>query len=316
MARRPKRRRNPSQAVLPGFDFGPSPAQLAASKRLDDIINAHAGRIGPKRAPARAAASAARRPKKPRKKKGSHMAKQHRRTPPRNAKGRFTKRGARGRRAPSKAYVRRAQTRKGVKKHLRARVSIKARRKVAGLLVLNPRTGAIMPRVLVANPRRRKSHHHRARRASNPGSALMSTAKAAVIPMAAGTAAGALAGYVDAKFLSAKPTLSVLAKVGLGILGALALRRKHASAAMGFAGGMLGATGYTYGVKFGGGHVALNGMQGLKGLADMAAEDPEVANLIAGLGDVVPDGGQMGDAAGDYNDALADEQDMGDVVED
>lgn len=176
-----------------------------------------------------------------------------------------------------------------------------------------------MSRAKVANPRRKRSKNpsrHRRARARNPGSALMSTAKAALLPMAAGAGAGALAGYVDAKFLAAKPTLSILSKVGLGILGAVALRRRHPAAAMGFAGGMIGSVGYSYGVKFGGGHVALNGMQGLRGLADMAAEDPETANLIAGLADVVPDQG-LGDGADDYQAALAgDDDDMGDIVQD
>lgn len=179
-----------------------------------------------------------------------------------------------------------------------------------------------MPRVLVANPRRKRKNprrHHHARRARNPMGSIVQTAKAIVMPMAAGAGAGALAGFIDAKYLSSKPTTSIAAKLGLAFLGAFALRKKHPQIAMGFAGGMVGATGYSMGVKFGGGHVALNGLQGLKGLADMAAEDPEVADLIAGLGDVVPD--NMGDAAGEYNEALGDDGDqggttMGDVVED
>ncbi len=218
-------------------------------------------------------------------------------------------------------YIARARRRKGVRKHLRARRTIRPGMKIAGLVRINPRTGAlIMPRVKVANPGKRRRKHHRkshARRAHNPGmvGGLMSTAKAAVPPMLAGGAAGALAGYVDTKFLANRPTVSVLAKVGLGIIGAMALRKKHAAAAMGFAGGMIGATGYPLGVKFAGGHVALNGMQGLRGLADMAANDPETANLIAGLADVVPD--QMGDATSDYDQALADAEDqVGDIVED
>lgn len=172
-----------------------------------------------------------------------------------------------------------------------------------------------MPRVLVANPRRRRKNPRRAR---NPMGSIVQTAKSVVMPMAAGAAAGGLAGFIDAKFLSTKPTTSIAAKLGLAFLGAFALRKKHPAIAMGFAGGMVGATGYGVGVKLGGGHVALNGLQGLKGLADMAADDPEVADLIAGLGDVVPD--NMGDAAGEYNDALSDDGDqggtMGDVVED
>jgi hypothetical protein len=252
----------------------------------------------------------------------------------RDHRGRFLKRGrsrahvkrrrSTKRRLPALTprYIARARRRKGVRKHMRARRTIRRGQKIAGLVRINPRTGAlIMSRARVANPGKRRRKHHRksrARRTRNPGmmGGLMSTAKAAVPPMLAGGAAGAIAGYVDTKFLANRPTVSVLAKVGLGIVGAMALRRKHAAAALGFAGGMLGATGYSYGVKFAGGHVALTGMQGLRGLADMAASDPETANLIAGLADVVPD--QMGDAAQDYDAQLADGEDdqVADIVED
>lgn len=256
----------------------------------------------------------------------------------RDHRGRFLKRGrsrahvkrrrSTKRRLPTMthAYVARARHRKGVKKHMRARRHIRPGQRIAGLVRINPRTGAIiMSRAKVANPRRRKRknprRHHRAR---NPVGGIIAAAKSAVMPMLAGAGAGALSGFVDAKVLSTRPTVSALSKVGLAILGAVVLRKKHPQVAMGFAGGMLGATGYQYGVKFGGGHVALNGMQGLRGLADMAAEDPETANLIAGLADVVPD--QMGDVvndgamadAGDYVNALGDGDDDGlsDIVAD
>jgi hypothetical protein len=243
----------------------------------------------------------------------------------RDSRGRFLKRGSTARRRRrggghlrpiTRKSVAAARRRKGVKKHMRARRTIRRGQRIAGLVRINPRTGAIiMSRAKVANPRRRRKNPRRHHRARNPGGSLMSTAKAAIVPMLAGTGAGMVSGFVDAKFLATRPTVSVASKVVMGILGALALRKKHPAAAMGFAGGMLGATGYSYGVKFGGGHVALNGMQGLRGLADMAADDPETANLIAGLADVVPDGG-MGDAD-EYQAALGDDDDqMGDIVED
>lgn len=249
----------------------------------------------------------------------------------RDHRGRFLKRGrsrahvkrrrSTKRRLPTltHAYIARARRRKGVKKHMRARRTIRPGMKIAGLVRINPRTGAvIMPRAKVANPRKRHHRKHRkshARRTRNPGSSLMATAKKTLLPMGAGAAAGAVAGYLDTKFMATRPTVSVLVKLGLGIAGAALMRRRHPDVGMGFAGGMLGATGYSYGVKFAGGHVALNGMQGLRGLADMAASDPETANLIAGLSDVVPD--QLGDGAQDYNDQLADGQDtVADIVED
>lgn len=321
---------------------GATPKVAAAARSLDEIIDAHARRPSTRKKGRKTMAKprrrSSRRPRHgrdargrflpARKKKGAarrRAAPKRRaaaaRRPPRlgrDSRGRFLKRGAGGRRLRplTRAYVTRARHRKGVKKHMRARRTIKPGQRIAGLIRINPRTGAIvMSRAKVANPRRKRRNPRRHYRARNPGSALMSTAKAALVPMVAGTAAGAMSGYIDAKWLSTRPTVSVLTKVGLGILGAIALRRRSPTAAMGFAGGMLGATGYSYGVKFGGGHVALNGMQGLKGLADMAADDPDTANLIAGLADVVPDG--MGDA-GDYASALADDDDggMGDVVED
>ncbi len=335
---------------------GEAPKVAAAARSLDEIIDAHARRrVGPKRASpskkgrtrmkAKPRHRSARRPRLgrdrhgrflPRKRKAAatrraapkrHRAAARRRPRlGRDSRGRFLKRGAKGRgsarrlRPITRAYVRAARHRKGVKKHMRARRTIRAGQRVAGLVRINPRTGAItMPRVLVANPRRKRKNprrHHHARRARNPMSSMISTAKAIVLPMGAGAAAGAAAGFLDAKYLSARPTVGILAKLALAFGGAFALRKKHPAIAMGWAGGMVGATGYQFGVKFGGGHVALNGLQGLKGLADMAAEDPEVADLIAGLGDVVPD--NMGDAAGDYNNALAgdDAEGMGDVVSD
>lgn len=207
-------------------------------------------------------------------------------------------------RAMTAKFLRYSQNRKGVKRHLRARVAIRAKRKVAGLLVLNPRTGAIMSRVLVANPRRRKKHHRRATnpRRRNPVGTAVRTVKAQIAPMAAGGAAGMLAGYVDTKWLSDKPLVSILSKIGLGLAGAFVIAKKSPSAASGWAGGMLSAAGYTQGVKFGGGHVALSGLGALQGVADMAADDPQMANLIAGLSD----GESLGDDAYDSAAALGD----------
>jgi hypothetical protein len=163
------------------------------------------------------------------------------------------------------------------------------------------------------NPRRRR------RRARNPSfGGIMSTVKSSAMPMVMGGVAGLSAGYMDAKFLGSRPTVSVLAKVGLALLGAAALGRKRPMLAAGWAGGMIGSTGYHAGVKFGGGMVGLSPAGALKGIADMAADDPEMANMIAGLGDVVDDGAQAlgDDAAEDYNAVLEDsDDDLADVVD-
>lgn len=160
------------------------------------------------------------------------------------------------------------------------------------------------------NPKRRR------RRARNPSfGGIMTTVKSSAMPMLVGGAAGLGAGFMDAKFLGSRPTVSVLAKVGLALLGAAALGRKRPLWAAGWAGGMIGSTGYGAGVRLGGGMVGLSPAGTLKGIADMAAENEEMASMIAGLGDVVDTetAGELGDdAAAEYNDAL---EDVGDVVD-
>jgi hypothetical protein len=234
------------------------------------------------------------------------------------AKAAFLRRMAAGRkgwRVPSKAHVRRARHRKGVKKHLRAITSIGRRQMVAGLVRLNPRTGRITM-TKVANPRRKK-HHRRGRRVKNPSfRGVLGPIKSSIAPMMLGGLSGLGAGYMDAKLLGDKPTISILAKIGLAILGAGFIGRRHPMAAAGWAGGLVGSTGYKFGAKWGGGMVALSPSSALKGIADMAAENPEMAATIAGLGDVVDaNGGELGDGSDEYNDALGDDEDMSDLVE-
>jgi hypothetical protein len=201
------------------------------------------------------------------------------------------------------------------------------------------RKGQFLPRgrrTTVANPsrkRRRKGSHrktarrrvtrshptrHRRARRRNPSfGGIMATLKSSVMPMGVGGLAGLGAGYMDARFLGTRPTISILAKVGLAVLGAALMGKRHPLAAAGWAGGMMGSTGYHAGVNLGGGMVGLSPSGALKGIADMSANDPELANLIAGMGDVVEvDDSALGDAADEYNEALADvDDDMGDVVE-
>jgi F0F1-type ATP synthase assembly protein I len=236
------------------------------------------------------------------------------------AKAAFLRRMAAGRRGVQvrgrKSYVSRARHRKGVKKHLRAIVPIPRRSMVAGLVRLNPRTGA-MTMTKVANPRRKKKTHRRhAHRVRNPSfRGALASIKSTAVPMLTGGLAGLGAGFIDAKYLGSKPTVSIVAKLLLALAGAAALGKKHPMAAAGWAGGLVGSTGYHAGVNFGGGMVGLSPAGALKGIADMAADDPEMAAMIAGLGDVVDSDG-MGDAADEYNEQLEDaEDDMGDVVD-
>jgi len=86
----------------------------------------------------------------------------------------------------------------------------------------------------------------------------------------------------------------------------------------------MGSLGYSLGVKVSGGLVAGNAKAAMKGLADLASDDQDVAALLEGMGDLVDDDGMsgdgdgdgVGDATDDYANALADsDDDMGDLVE-
>ena len=176
--------------------------------------------------------------------------------------------------------------------------------------------------ITVRNPRRRR-HVRR-----NPGMSrgFLKAAMSSVMPMGLGGLGGALTGVIDSKFLSTKPLISALSKIALGGVGAAILRRRP-PLAFGWAGGVMGSLGYSLGVKVSGGLVAGNAKAAMKGLADLASEDQEVAALLEGMGDLVDDDGMsgdsdadgvgdVGDAADDYATALADnDDDMGDLVD-
>lgn len=268
---------------------------------------------------------------------------------PRSASGRFIKRSrAKARRVTRRAPVRRyrraaagrftsryspkyvrRQRRRPTKsrKHYRARVTIRPRQRIAGLVVRNPYTGEMMPMATVVNPRRRRRRrsrrnpglvavnrrrrsrkrrtrrntglvavnrrrsrrnprrrtHRRTRR--NPGLGSFMASFKAALPMAAGgVAGGVVAGFIDTKLLTGRPTLSILAKLGLAVVGGMALRRMSPAAANGLVGGMMGSVGYSVGVKLGGGMVAHNAAGAIKGLGDMAGEDQALTNLLSGTG--------------------------------
>lgn len=281
--------------------------------------------------------------------------KSRRRLPGRNALGHFVKRSAprrarravAKRRAPARRYRRasagrftsryspkyvRRQRRRPTKsrKHYRARVTIRARQRIAGLVVRNPYTGEMMPMATVVNPRRRRRRtkrnpglvavnrrrpkRRRARRARrnpeltavnrrrrrhktrrnprrrhyrrNPGMAggFMGALKGS-LPMAlGGVGGGVVAGFIDTKLLTGRPTLSILAKLGAGVAAAMFLRRSFPGLANGLVGGMMGSIGYSVGVKMGGGMVAHDAAGAIKGLGDMAGEDQALTNLLSGAG--------------------------------
>ena len=157
----------------------------------------------------------------------------------------------------------------------------------------------------------------RRRRARNPSfGGVMQTVKSSLGPMFMGGLSGFGAGVLDAKLLGNRPMISILSKLGLAVIGAGVMGRKHPLAAAGWAGGLIGSVGYTQGVKLSGGLVGLNNAHTVQGLAELASDDPEMAALLAGLGDVVDDASGLGDAS-DYEDALADAEsgDMSDLVE-
>lgn len=267
-----------------------------------------------------------------------------RRMPGRNALGHFVKRkratvkrapvrkrraapryrrAARGRFASrySPKYVRRQRARPTrSRKHYRARVTIRPRQRIAGLVVRNPRTGELMPMATVVNPRRRRRHRKvraasprrrrrsRARRTTsnprrhrrgvrrrtshkrhrrtvrNPAGGLKGAFMTSLPVAAGGVAGGIIAGFLDTKVLTGRPTLAILAKLGIGVGSLLLLRRRAPNLALGLAGGALGSVGYSVGVKMGGGMVAHNAAGAIKGLGDMAGEDPALNNLLSGSG--------------------------------
>lgn len=161
------------------------------------------------------------------------------------------------------------------------------------------------------NPRKRR-HHGRRRR--NPGTAggFVQAAIGSLLPMGLGGLGGAVCGLADAKLMSDKPVLSALSKVALGAAGA-ALLRKRPALAFGWAGGVMGSFGYSMGVKAAGGLVAHSSAGALKGIADMASDNPEMAALLEGLGDIGPDDG-VGDSD-DYVNALGDSDESDGVGE-
>lgn len=105
------------------------------------------------------------------------------------------------------------------------------------------------------------------------------------LPMAlGGVGGGMVAGFVDTKLLTGRPTLSILAKLGLAVVGGMVLRRRFPGLSNGLVGGMMGSVGYSVGVKMGGGMVAHNAAGAIKGLGDMAGEDQALTNLLSGTG--------------------------------
>jgi len=254
----------------------------------------------------------------------------------RNRLGHFVKRKRKAVSRARPAAKKRRRTSTAARRHTpahrthrrKALKKIPARTRIAGLVRLTPRTGAIMPYTRVANPRRKKhhrrnpsrKHHRRARRRRNPSfGGVMATVKSTAAPMVVGGLAGLGAGFVDAKLLGSKPIISIFVKLAAALAGAAVVGQKHPMIAAGWAGGLIGSTGYHAGVALGGGMVGLSPQGALKGIADMAADDPEMAAMIAGLGEVDDDnsGGALGEAADEYNAALSDVEDdaMGDVVE-
>lgn len=166
------------------------------------------------------------------------------------------------------------------------------------------------------NPRRRRVRgFRRVRRhmyTRNPGmGSIVQMAKSAIFPAGAGLAGGFVSGLIDSKIVPKKRLIQSLLKFGAGLAGAFVFRR-NAAAAGAFIGSTIGTIGYGIGMKMGGGMVANSKGEALAGIADMAAEDPELANLISNaedLGDLVT-AGELADGEVE----LADDEDVADLV--
>jgi hypothetical protein len=175
----------------------------------------------------------------------------------------------------------------------------KRRRRNPGALMVNPRRRR--RRARRANPRRR---HHRRRR--NPGG-LQRFAKAGLhdIMVAAvpATIGGLVIGFVDSKFLGTMGTIGrnigkLLTAVMVGTLGRRFLGPVGTGVAMG---AVLGTIGHEFGVKLGGGMVAMTKGEGVRELVEMAATDAETQ---AELGALI-EGNDFEDAQHEYEGALA-----------
>lgn len=170
------------------------------------------------------------------------------------------------------------------------------------------------------NPRKRRRGRARRRRGyrrvgrlytKNPRN-VVAMAKNAIMPSAFGVGAGFLAGFIDTKLLAKKRLFQGLAKFGLSVAGAYALRNKPLAAAA-WAGSLMGTIGYGYGVKLGGGQVANTAGEVLAGLADMAAEDDGLASLLSDAGGNIADLVTAGELA-DGEVEIADADDVADLV--
>jgi hypothetical protein len=166
--------------------------------------------------------------------------------------------------------------------------------------------------VVLINPRHRR--HHRRRR--NPGFSLMSAAKDMSKALLPGFVAGGVMGAVDAKFLGDKALpIQVVAKMALAAVAGAVLR-KRPTMAYSAMGAILGATGYGFGVRLGGGVVAATKGTGMQQLAQMAQADQHAMGLLLrnmqGMGILVsgsgmngvgtPSPGALPDLAGDGTD--------------
>lgn len=137
----------------------------------------------------------------------------------------------------------------------------------------------------------------RRRRRRNPGGMIADTLKAAVPAVVTGAAIGAL----EAKVLGDRPPIvGVLAKVGIGIGAAFALKSRPAMARS-VADGAFATLGYQAGVKLMGGVVGGSKKQAAKALAEMAAEDEETMGVLteelSGVGVLQVEGAQEDAAA-------------------
>lgn len=122
--------------------------------------------------------------------------------------------------------------------------------------------------------RKRRRHHVRRRR--NPG-LIVDTIKSALPAAATGAAIGAL----DAKVLAGRPAIvGVLAKVGIGIGAALALKKKPALARS-VADGAFATLGYQAGIKMLGGVLGGAAKDVTQGVAELVAEDEEAMGVLA-----------------------------------
>lgn len=135
-----------------------------------------------------------------------------------------------------------------------------------------------------SKPKQSHTHdttHRRRKKRHNPiGSGIKGLGITVAKGAATAAAIGGLGNFLEAKLLGSRgPFVRALAR-GAAAIGTGLLLRKHPVAALTGMGALLGPIGGEQGTKLGGGMIAFSKSVGAKKLAEMAADDADMAILL------------------------------------